>query len=209
MDDDDRWAEARRILDGLPSEALESRVRHRRRLAVLLGTGLVLLAAGAAFAVLAWLGDEPVTADDDPRWRTIAGLVLTAGASVLVIVGAVNQWRANRRLGGLRTPLVGLDRRQQKLLLDELRGVLPLDQAHVGLVRHLAERQAGQRALLLLQLGLLLSFVAQFIVSPSGWRLAMVLVFGAGFAVIAPMVLRNEHQARRFLAEHPDPRMAP
>ncbi|NEK87195.1 hypothetical protein GCU60_15745 [Blastococcus saxobsidens] len=201
--DGERWAEAQRILDGLPSQALEARIRHRVRLSILLGTGLVLLAAGAAFALLAWLGDEPATADDDPRWRTIAGLVLTAGAFVLVIVGGVTQWRANRRLGGLRTPLMVLDRRQQKLLLDELRGVVPLDQAHVGLVRHLAERQTGQRALLLLQLGLLLMFVAQFIGSPSAWRLAMVLVFGAGFGVLALMVLRNERQARRFLAEQP------
>ena len=204
MDDDvERWAEAQRILDGLPSETLEARIRQRRRLAVLVAAGLVLLAVGVALAVLAWVGGEPATADQEPFWQEIAGFVVVTGAFVLVVLGGVTQWRTNRRLGGMRSPLMVLDRRQQKLLLEELRGVAPLDQAHVGLVRHLAERLAGQRALLLFQQGLLLLSIGQFIGSPSGWRAAMVLVLGAGFAVLVPMVVRNERQARRFLAEHP------
>ncbi|MDP5182080.1 hypothetical protein QOZ88_05475 [Blastococcus sp. BMG 814] len=207
-DDDARWAEAQRVLDGLPSEALEARVRRWRWLTILLVVGLLLLSVAFAFAVAAWAGDEPPATEDEPLWREIAALAVAASALVLVAVGSIVQWRVTRRLGGLRSPLTVLDRRQRKLLLQELRGTVPVEPEHVPLVRHLAERLAAQQWLLIFQLGLLLMFVGQFIGSPSAWRLGFVVVFGLGIAVVAPLVRRDERQARRFLAEHPDPRVA-
>ncbi|MGY2075634.1 MULTISPECIES: hypothetical protein [unclassified Blastococcus] len=201
--DAERWAEARRILDGLPSEALEARVRRGRRLVVLLVAGLLVLCVAIAFAVAAWAGDEPSATEDEPLGQEIAAVVAATSAWVLVAVGAIGQWRATRRLGGLRSPLTVLDRRQQKLLLQELRGSVPVDPTHVPLVRHLAERLTAQRWLLILQLGLLLMFVGQFVGSPSPWRLGLVVVMALGMAVLLPLVLRNERRARRFLVEHP------
>ncbi|SEL53343.1 hypothetical protein SAMN04515665_11427 [Blastococcus sp. DSM 46786] len=196
------------MLDGLPSEALEARVRRWRRLTILLVVGLLLLSVAFAFAVAAWTGDEPAATEDEPLWREITALVIAASALVLAAVGMIGGLRATRRLGGLGSPLTVLGRRRQKLLLQELRGRAPLDPAHVPLVRHLAERLTAQRWLLIVQLGLLLMFVGQFIGSPSPWRLGMVVLFVLGIAVAVPLILRDERQARRFLSEHPDPRVA-
>ena len=205
-EDENRWAEAQRIVDGLPSEVLEARVRRTRRLTVLLVLALVILSVAAGLAAVAWFGDEPDVQRDEPLWQDVASVALTFVALVAIVVGVVGQWRAHRRLGGLRSPLMVLHRRQQQRLLHQLRGTVPVDPAHVPLVRHLAERLAAQRWLLIGQLGLLLSFVGQLIGSPSAWRLGLVVLFALGIAVVLPLVLRNERQAHRFLAEHPPQR---
>ena len=73
------------------------------------------------------------------------------------------------------------------------------------LARHLAETVAGQRILIVINLGILLIWTGQLIASPSAWRLGLVVLYAAVTRLTCPWILRNERRARRFLADHPAP----
>ncbi|RBY94662.1 hypothetical protein DQ244_05080 [Blastococcus sp. TBT05-19] len=208
LDDDARWAEARRIVDGLPSETLEARVRRLRGLTILAVVGGVLVSIGLGLAFSLIAGHDGGTEAETPAWRRIVGVLGAAGSVVLVLTALRIQWRARRRFGLWTSPLMVLDRQQQKRLHRELRGTEPLDPEHVPLVRLLAENQLNQRSLIVTQLGLLLLFTGQWISSPSPWRATMVGFSALLVAGTIVVVRRNERPALRFLAEHPPERSA-
>ncbi len=56
--------------------------------------------------------------------------------------------------------------------------------------------------LLVLYLGLTLHWTGQLVASPSWWRAALAGLVVVLIAIGIPVILRQERQARRFLAEH-------
>jgi len=104
-----------------------------------------------------------------------------------------------------RSPLVALTSGQRKALMHGVRENDDVPPDRLPLARHLAETVAGQRILIVINLGILLIWTGQLIASPSWWRLGLVVLNGAVTAVSAPWILRNERRARRFLADHPAP----
>ena len=199
--DEDRWAEAQSLLDRTPTESAQQRIRRWRRLMVLLIAGIVLLGLALAAAAAARFDDAPPGASDDgPLWREIAGLVVSFVAVVLLGWAVIVQWRGNRRRMAWRSPLVALTRRQRKELWAQVRDGADVPHARLPLARHLADNLAGQRVLIVLNLGLLLMWTGQLIAAPSSWRLGLVVAYGVITAASVWLVLRRERPARRFLA---------
>ena len=205
-DDENRWSDAQSVLDRTPTASPGGQLAHWRRLRTLWVVGVVLGVIGLSVALVARFGSEAAgSAEDGPPWRVVTGLVLTVLATLLCVAGAVAHVRATRRRGAWRSPLVALNRAQRRTLLEQVRGTMPVDPARLPLARHLAENLASQRAVLVTNGALLLLFTGQLISSPSPWRWGMVIVFGLIHLAVTPLILRNERQARRFLAEHPGP----
>lgn len=204
--DEDRWAEARSLLDRAPTEPAEQRIRRWQRQMALLIVGIVVLGLAFTAAAVAWFDDADVGGSTDaPPWRETGGLVVSAVAVVVLVWAVVVQWRGNRRRKAWRSPLVPLTRGQRKELWARVRDDDEVPPDRLPLARHLAESVAGQRILLVLGIGIVLMWTGQLIAAPSAWRLGLVVGYAAVNAVGLPWILRNERRARRLLADHPAP----
>ena len=114
--DEDRWVEAQSLLDRVPTEAAEQRFRRRRR-NVWLQVVAVLVAATAIALLLAFvLIDRGTLGEhtDVPTWQAVVGFSLSGIGLVWAVVALVAQVRGTRRVGGYRSALFVLTRRQRR-----------------------------------------------------------------------------------------------
>ena len=207
QDDEARWAQAQSLLDRVPDESAEQRMRHVRRLRWLLVVALLVVTTALALAIAFVVIDRYAlgTDEDVPTNRAVVGIVVGAVGVVIAAVGLVVQIRAMRRVRGWRSPLYVLTRRQRKQLLAQMRGRAFVRDERVALVRHLAELLLTQRLALVAQSGLLLMFIGQWIMQPTTWRLVIVGIFGTAVLVASMLFQREAQRARAFLDEHPAP----
>ena len=204
--DEDRWAEARSLLDRQPTGPAELRLRsgRRRRVSAVLAVGLLV---GVPIGVVSYRfsDDSPsAPAADVPTWQVVVGLALAGIGLVIMLLALVAQFRANRRNAVWRSPLYVLTDEQRKELVAAVRGRATPGPDRLPLARHLASTMLGQRVLLVLYLGLTLHWTGQLIASPSWWRAALSALVVGLLAVGVPLVLRQERQARRYLDQHPE-----
>ena len=202
--DEDRWAEAQSILDRTPRESLarqRARDRYDRRIAT---AALVLAGAAVALAlVLLAVDPPPDPRDEPPAWRVVTGLSLAGVGLLFMILAPLARPFGPRR--GLIRPLGVLDRRQRRELRDQVRGRAPVVGERLDLARCEAEFLLDQRATLVVQTGLMASFIGLWIADRSFPRTVLTV---AMMTVIASAVVRSrrdERLARRSLAEHPVP----
>jgi protein-S-isoprenylcysteine O-methyltransferase Ste14 len=204
--DEDRWSEARSLLERQPTAPAERRLRRgrRRRILIVLAAGLVF---GVPIGIVAFRysdASSSSSAAEVPAWQEIVGLALAGIGLVVMLGGIVAQFRTNRRTAAWRSPLYVLTDGQRKELVTAVRGRTALHPDRVPLARHLASTMIGQRVLLVLYLGLALHWTGQLVASPSWWRAALAGLVVVLIAIGVPVVVRQERQARRFLAEHQD-----
>jgi hypothetical protein len=199
-DDEARWAEAQSILQSGPGPERRRRLRRLRvRLRVLL---VVLLVPAVAVPFLASEDAGPSDGRGVSSGQEMLGLVLLLGSLMVTGVGAFLLWRAFR--GRWVSPLVALRSGQNRELLAQVLGRAPLDPAHLGLARYVAETMLIQRpALSFLFSGGALVWVALAVLDPAWWRLLVGLVLLTLALHSGWRARRNERQARRFLAQHP------
>lgn len=203
--DAERWAQAQELLDGIPSDAAQRRLRRAQRLN-LLGLAVVLaVVLGSMFALDVWSGsDAQSDSDDTPLWRSITGLVVLLAGAVVAFRAALRQIRRNPWRDAWRTPLLVLRLSQRRHLTREVVGRAPADPAHVPLARHLATMFVRQSLEPRLALGLLLVVVGQLVMSASwGWATVVVLL-AAGW----PVLTRRNRRAQAYLDAHPAQRTA-
>jgi hypothetical protein len=208
--DEDRWAQAQAVLDGVPTESTDRLLRSaRRRRLVVVFSLLLAIPALALFFVLV-LGAEGFSEHVRvPTWRGVVGFSISGVGLLLMVVALVVQFRAMRPLSAWRGPMNVLTRQQRMELLRQVRGRAPVPPERIPLGRHLAELLLLQRFAVVPQVGFLVNFAGQWIAEPATWRLVLIgflaLVLGA-----AGIQFRREGvRMRRFLEEHPDPRPAP
>lgn len=204
-DDEERWAQARSVLDRKPTEPAERRLRRTRRLLLLLVGAAVLVAGGVAAVAVVVLGDTAAVepSHDVPTWQVVLGFVLSGLALVVMFVAVVAQFRANRRLGAWRNPLSVLTRGQRKELLAQVRGRAPVEAARVPLARYLAEALLSRRAAVVLNLGAAALWTGQWIALRMWWHLIAGGLVGAAAVIFWLTFRRDEVRARRFLEAHP------
>jgi sterol desaturase/sphingolipid hydroxylase (fatty acid hydroxylase superfamily) len=204
--DEERWAQAQSILDRAPTASASQRLRRARRNRWLLVIGLVVVGIALAVAVAFLLGDEAMSdAAEVSTARTVAGFTLSGLGLLLMVVGLFWQIRAVRRARGFGSPLHVLTRRQQKELLEQVRGRSPVQPVRVPLARHLAELLQVQQLSLVPLAGLLVNFVGLWIAMPATWRLVTMGIFAPLILLAAVLLRRQSRQVRRFLAAYPAP----
>jgi fatty acid desaturase len=99
-----------------------------------------------------------------------------------------------------------LSRPQRRQLTRQVLGKAPADPARSALARDLADRMAVANGnLLLIFLGLVLTWTSQLLSGPTGWRLWLLLASLALWLLAVPWGLYTTRRTRRFLAEHPAP----
>lgn len=202
-----RWAEAQSVLDRAPTESAEQRLRRWRQLRLLVIVAVVLVSVAVAVVVFVVVRGRPShTRADLPTWQMVLGVIIAAAGLIFQCYGVVVLLRRNRRLRAWRSPMAVLTSAQRKEVRDQVRGKAPIDPDRVPLARDLAERLIAQSIVVVTNAGLAIAFVGQWVLSPSYWRLGMTIAYGLLLGISWPFVQRDVHRARRFLAEHPDPR---
>ncbi len=208
--DEDRWSEARSLLEREPSGPAERRLRRgrRQRVLIVLAVSLVL---GVPVGIASYRfteGSSGASTADVPTWQELAGLTLAGIGIVVLLVGLVAQLRANQGRSAWHSPLFVLTNKQRKELVRAVRGQATVAPDRLPLARHLASAMLQQRVFLTVYSGLTLLWTGQLIAAPSWWRAVLAGSTVVLFAVGVPLVLRQERQARRFLEQHPDPSAA-
>jgi hypothetical protein len=204
-DDEARWAEAVSVLDRMPTESADRRLRRVRRnrlLAIAAFTLLVLVAAMVVALLVRDLGGEE--ADQDvPTWRAVVGFSLSGLGLVVMVVGLVLVFRRFRGSRGWRSPLNVLTFRQRRELVHQIRGSAPLVPERVPLIRHQADLLIAHRVTLLPQTGILLNLAGLWVADRSVFRLVVVGLLAVVLLAAAVLGQRDVVHARRFLAAHP------
>jgi hypothetical protein len=124
---------------------------------------------------------------------------------VLVVGGLVVQVKGNRRLRVWGNPLAPLTRGQRTRLIAGVRGRGPVLPEQLPLAKYMAELLVNQRTALTGQLGLVVLFAGQWVLSPTEWRLTMVVVLSLIFGAATFFLRRDVGRAREFLDRYPDP----
>jgi hypothetical protein len=203
--DEARWAEAQSILDRAPTESAERRMRRSRRLMVLLVLGVVLATMALVSLLMVSVVDRgALEPDRDPAtWQRVLGLTLSTLGMVVALTAFVLQVRSHRRMGAWRNPLFPLESRQRKALLAQVRGRSAAVPARLPLARYLAQALSARRPLLLLNIGLLTSFIGQWLTLRTSFHLVLLGAMAVGVVITSVFFRRDSRLARRFLAEHP------
>jgi Ca2+/Na+ antiporter len=204
-DAEDRWAEARSLLDRAPTESAERRMLRSRRTRILTVLAVALLAGAPVGIGAVWLADSSGLATspaDVPQGQEVAGLAIAGAGLLMLVVAVVAQIRSNRRTSAWRSPLVVLtgDQKKELLAIVRRRGDVPPDR--LLLARHLASNMLDQRHVVLLLLGQAVMWTGFLIATPAWWRAILAVVLLGAAVVGVLLVRRQERQARRFLAEH-------
>lgn len=201
--DDNRWSEASALLERIPDEAAERRLRRWRvKRLLLMAVGLVTGVAAAGFVFVLVDGGSS-SATGAPAWQVGAGYTLSTVAFALSFVAIRFQWRANTRARAWRSPVAVLTREQRKELLQGVRGTATVEPARVPLARHLAENLGNLRYAYLGQACLLAGWTGLAIADPVPWRLVFVGVLAVPTAIGWPLMERDRRRAGRFLDAHP------
>jgi len=202
--DEDRWAEALSLVDRTPTESAAERLRRWRRLRLSFVIGLSVAGLVLGLVVLL-VGHGMAATTDPPVWQELSGIAVEALALVVIVAGLVLQLKGNRRLRVWSNPMAALTRRQRKQLIADVRGGGPVDPARLPLARYMAELLVHQRTALTGQVGLVVLFAGQWIVSPTAWRLTMSALMFVMWSVSTFFMRRDVGRARAFLDRHPDP----
>jgi hypothetical protein len=207
--DDDRWVRAQSVLVRVPTESTQRLLRGagRRRLLLVVSIGLAVPAL-ALFTVLVLRPDSFGEHVHVPTWRAAVGFSVAGLGLVLMVVTTVVQFRAMRPLNAWRGPMNVLTRAQRKELLRQVRGRAPVPPGRVPLARHLAELLLLQRFAVLPQVGLMVSFLGQWIADPTDFRLWFTAFFALALVVFGFLFRRESVRMRRFLATKPAPNPA-
>jgi hypothetical protein len=203
--DEARWAEAQSLLDRMPTESAQERLRRWRRLRLLFVLGMAVVGLVVGLVVVLLVDGGMDSAEDEPLWREIVGLVVLGIATVVIVAGLVVQLRGNRRLHVWRNPLAPLTRAQNKELIAQVRGRREPVAEHLPLARYMAELLVHQRTAMTGQIGLLLLFAGQWIMSPTAWRLVVAAVLAGTLLLAMPFLRRDVARGRAFLDAHPAP----
>ena len=199
------WAAAQSLLDRVPTESATQRLRRWRRQRVLLVAALILLTSALAVVLVVVVGAPSAHSEDVPTWQTATGFVLAGAGLLLQIAGLVGIVRTGRRLRAWNSPVAVLSRGRRKELLAQVRGRRPVEPERIPLARLLAEQLLSQRTLLVANTGLGISFVGQWIASPTTWRAVATAALGLLLAAGWVVAQRDARRARRFLEEHSSP----
>jgi hypothetical protein len=199
-DDEARWAEALTSLERGPTDDVRRRVRRTRLLAAGIAAAVVIV--GLLGPVLLPDGSDEPSRSSVPQELRITGLVVMVVAVVVEGLALFRMWGALR--GRWHSPLAALTQCQNKQLLAMVRGTEPPDPVRLPLARHLAGTMLIQRPIVAMLAGSALLWAGLTLMKPSAGRILLSSVFVLVFAFGAWAVRRNERQARRFLAEHPD-----
>lgn len=206
MGDEGRWAQAQSILDRVPTESAERRLRRWRQLRVLFVTAVILSATVVAVvAFVLFRGTVEPQSPEVPTWQAVIGFTIAGAGLLLQAFGVVAAWRTNQRLQAWRSPLAPLTRSQRKELLAQVRGLRPIEPPRVRLARILAEQMVSQGALVVAYLGMGIAFIGQWIASPAVWRAVGTIGYGLVLPIAWVYMERDARRARRFLQEHPSP----
>jgi hypothetical protein len=203
--DEERWAQARALLEGAADASVQQRTRRLRRRIVGVGVALVL-AAGVMGVLFGLYGPDDVGTrpPEVSTARQATGLVIIFAGLGLLGFFVVKGLRMQRGLGGFQGPTAVLTRAQQRQLLAQVRGRRDADPAHLPLARNLAERMLVQRWLVI---GLVVCFgamtVGQWISTTALPQLLLTTAAAILFGVACAFAIRDARRARAFLAAHP------
>jgi len=193
---DERWARAlARVARGRPRTAEATR-RGPRQLAWLLAVVGTLTALGLVLIALHLAGGGPA-------WRQPVAWTLTGVQTALCLGGAVVAWGSGTLRNSWPDVQPELTRDQRREVAAQLRGTVPVDPAHVPLVREWALCRVAQVPLLLLVVGF-----QQLRLGDLGdegaldWFALSLVVLWLGVLGSFFVQLRR---ARRFLLAHPEP----
>ena len=195
--DDERWTAAlARVARRTPRTAVAIR-RGPRQLAGLLAAVGVLTGLSLTLLVLQLVGAGP------PWRQTVAGV-----AAVLVVVlcpaAAVVAWLSGTLRNSWLEVQSQLTRAQRRHVAGQLRGRVPVDPAHVPLVREWALRQVVQVPLALVAIGMQQLRMGDLDGGDGFHRW-----FGLGMLVVWLGVLGTSavalQRVRRFVRAHPEP----
>lgn len=201
-----RWAEAQSILDRVPTESAEQRLRQWRQRRLLLVAAVILMTLAVAVVVFVVVRGRPHHSTAEvPTWQTVLGLVITGAGVVFQCYGVVVLLRRNRRLRAWRSPTAVLTVAQRKELLAQVRGQAPSQPDRVPLARNLAERLIAQNILVVTNAGLAINWVGQWVLRPGTVRVLIAIGYGLLLGVGWVLGQRDVRGARRFLEEHPAP----
>jgi hypothetical protein len=203
--DEDRWAEAQSLLDRTPTESAEERLRRWRRLRLSFVIGLSAAGLVLALVVVLLVGHGAADEAEPPVWQQVAGLGVEVLALVVIVAGLVLQLKGNRRLRVWSNPMAALTRGQRKQLIADVRGGGAVEPARLPLARYMAELLVHQRTALTGQVGMVVLFAGQWVVSPTAWRLNMVALMFVIWCASMFFLRRDVSRARAFLDRHPDP----
>jgi hypothetical protein len=203
VDDDERWARADSILAKNPTPSAEQQMRRMRRSLWLVVVALTLLGLSLGLLV-GLLGHHRPNPHDVPTWQGVLGIVIEAGAFLLVLAGLVAQRRANGGRVRWNLPTAVLRRAQIRELLAQIRGRAPLDPRRLGLARDLASRLVNQRGTIVLVVGIVLLNVGQTVAFPTWWRITLTGGFLVLFGVGVGFQVRDARLAKEFLDRHPE-----
>ena len=202
--DEERWAQAEEILRNGPGPDARRRMRQRKILFWSLLGGSLLLGFVVAFVVALLVGPHHHRHADRPLWQAIAEVGFGVAGIVVIGIALWVMWRSGRLRNPWQSPQSVLTWRQRRELSRQVLGKAAVDPARLPLARDLAERAAlGYRNLLLIFLGVLLTYAGQLFSGRTGWHLWLPLASIALWLIAMPLALRNSRRMQRFLAEHP------
>ncbi|MCX4389156.1 hypothetical protein OG777_19805 [Micromonospora peucetia] len=193
-------------MDGAASK--RSRIRRGRRRFLLLNVGVALLGAlaGAGLVALGIGFDLDVPAwGEPPGWATVLGAILVGAGAVTLVGGMLYLVGTGLYRRNARSPLWGENRARRRELVRQARGLLPVPDVDLPLVRRVAAQMDGQWTQWIPLSGVVLAQIGQvFIRWGPGW-LALALLVTVASGLPAALIARHEGQARAFLRAHPEP----
>ncbi len=202
--DEQRWAQARALLDRGPSEVAQQRLPRWRRRRVWALAALFVVSVAVVVIVRVLFGGVSSSASV-PRWQQVAGFSVAGAGLVLQLTGVVAGVRSARRMRAWSSPLAVLTAAQRKELTSAVRGRRSVEPDRLPLARLVAERLLVARSSVAAHLGLEVLFVGQWIADPETWRAAIAVGYGVLLATPWPFLHRDIRAARRFLLAHPTP----
>ncbi len=203
--DEQRWAQARALLDRGPSEVAQQRLQCWRLRRFWALAALLVVSVAVVVIVRVLLGGVSSSASPVPRWQQVAGFSVAGAGLVLQLTGVVAGVRSARRMRAWSSPLAVLTAAQRKELTSAVRGRRSVEPDRLPLARLVAERLLVARSSVAAHLGLEVLFVGQWIADPETWRAAIAVGYGVLLVTAWPFLHRDIRAARRFLLAHPTP----
>ena len=202
--DEQRWAEARSVLDRRPTPQAHRRQR-RQAATTWVVVVAVLVFAGAVSAFLASLifPSSPSPSAPVAGWRDDVGLAITAAGLLIETAGIIAIVRSGLWGARWRAPVAVLTRRQRRSLTRQVLGKVPPVPQRLPLARDFAETLSSSRVLIVLYAGVALLPVGNAMGEASTTRMLWALVPAALVVLGGVITERQARLADRFLRQHP------
>jgi hypothetical protein len=202
-----RWREAQSVLDGVPDEGAQRRLKRQmnKRTGTAVGVLLVfVLVAVVYFALFGHRSGASAQPPSVPVWKQVFGLSLSVVGLAMETFGTVQVFRTRRFMR--TSPTQVLARQERKQLLKEVRGQQPAVPTHLPLARDLARRLTIQSRLRFLMLGGWFIVVGQTVSINRPFNTFVAVGVTLIFALSTLLLTRDNKMAHRFLSQHPGPR---